>query len=260
MGYSYKKDSNIERKEWFKRLYRYIKEEESKGNEFYCFSLMMNDYRRFKDCNGNDKRVWGNRNDYENGLRFFYNKLNEKLYGGNWKRKKKVVDGEKVNLGDKGIRYLKNMNKMNEVRNGHFHIIIKKEKDISEIKLRECIKNIWLFNNNRWNRKFEGGRLELFDWEKYCWMENGYEDEDGKMVRWRDSYLRDVYVNRFEVSNSCFKFDRLYFNRKNDVDYSYLNYCFKGRWKKKEDYSFDVCDSLRKYEVEKFSIMNCILE
>ena len=63
----------------------------------------MNDYRKFIDCNGNSKRIWGNRNDYENGLRFFYNKLNEKLYGGNWKRTNSIFENNimKIKFEDK---------------------------------------------------------------------------------------------------------------------------------------------------------------
>ena len=73
--------------------------------------------------------------------------------------------------------------------------------------------------------------------------------------------LRDVRVDRIEDGYKSFKFEKLYFDRKdNGENYSYLNYGFKGRWKKKEDYSFDIVSGLRKYEVEKFSIMNCILE
>ena len=59
---------------------------------------------------------------------------------------------------------------------------------MSEVKLRDYIFDIWFFNKNRWNRKFESKVMKLNEWEKYCYMENGYEDEDGEIIRWRDSY------------------------------------------------------------------------
>ncbi len=153
MGFSYSRSKDIEKKEWYKNIERYIKKEWSDGYEFYCFTLLMNDYRIWVDEFGNRKREWGSRSDYEVSLKFFYNLLNRKLYGNNWNKKGKGIKGFICFYEeDGGIRFISDIGKMNKVKNSHFHIIIKKEKDISELKLRECIKNIWIFGKNRWNR------------------------------------------------------------------------------------------------------------
>ena len=259
MGYSYSRDWNKERKEWFKLIDRYIRDEWSRGFEFYCFSLLMNDYRYV-----GRKRVWGNRFEYEESLKLFYNLLNRRLYGSNWKKKGFGIKGFICFYEeDDGMKFIKDIGKMNKVKGGHFHIIIKKEKDLSELKIRESIKDIWIKGQNKWNRKFNDEVVKLYPWEKFCYMEWDYFDDEGKLVKERDSYDEDVIVPKFWVGCSCFKFDEFYYSYIDVMDkngkvkrekYSYLNYSMKGKWIQKREMSYDVVRSLREDIQEKISL------
>ena len=259
MGYSYNKDWNKERKEWYKFISLYIKDELSKGFEFYCFTLLMNDYRYV-----GRKRVWGNRYEYEESLKLFYNLLNRKLYGNNWKKKGLGIKGFICFYEeDGGMKFVKDVGKMNKVKGGHFHIIIKKEKDISEIKLRESIKDIWIMGRNKWNRKFNDEVEKLFPWEKYCYMEWEYFDDDGELVKEKDEYTEDIIVPSYFVGLKSFKFEELYFNSYDVMDkegkvrrekYSYLNYSMKGKWSEKREMSYDVVRNMRDEIQEKISL------
>lgn len=257
MSYSYSRDRNNDRKEWFKLISRYVKEEEEKGYEFYCFTLFMNDYNRFVDDSGKEVRRWGNRKDYEENLKYFYNRLNRELFGNSWSKKGLGVKGFICFYEEKsGMKYIKDIGKMNKVKNSHFHIIIKKEKDLSELKLRETIKKLWIRNKNKWNRKFSEEKVELYSWEKNCYMVNEELNE-------RDEYTEDIWDSGFWVGCRSFKFEELYYSYRDVMDkdgnykrekYSFINYGMKGKWKNKEDISYDVIKRFREVDSEKLSL------
>jgi hypothetical protein len=86
------------------------------NDELYCFTLLLKKFK--KNYNGVGLEM-GSRFKYSECLSIFKSKLNRRLYGNNYKRK------------GKGIRVFIPFFESVVDSNQHFHIIISKEKGIS---------------------------------------------------------------------------------------------------------------------------------
>lgn len=155
---------------------------EEKDN-LYSITLLLDDF------NKKVKGERGNREKYEDGLRFYINRLNKRIFGNHFYRRSNGIEII--------IPFYEEKNSFD--RNCHYHLIMKKPEQISDMKFRLLLTELWNDGKNRWSRRklnfYEQKNIDIqkfYNNESYSWVNYGLKGNVQEKVDLKNLKLSEL--------------------------------------------------------------------